>query len=367
MSPRRFLILTFLASFASLSARADSDQPMLKVLDQFENAPATGPDEAPMPTPPILTSTAAVTGTAESSGTSAAASPTPLTSLPGNGLAQHPFLYYGEGRNVLYVVNHGKVIWTYAFPKGGEIDDAWMMTNGHIICTAMLHCYEVTPDKKIVWHYDCPDGTQIHALQPVGLDQVMVVENGTTPHFYILNKKDNSKAVSHELVVSGTTTVHVQFRNCRITAAGTYLLPYLQENHVDEFDKNWNKIWTYTPGRAWDAIRLKNGNTLIAGDQRAFVHEVNPKGEIVWAVEKDDLPGITLRDVQTASRLANGDTVICNRGGSKKDPNIVQVVEVTPDKKIVWALRDPTELSSATGIQLLDEPGIPEKPGDLQR
>ena len=40
----------------------------------------------------------------------------PAEALPGNGLAQHPFLYYGEGNNTLpYVVNHGKVVWTYAF------------------------------------------------------------------------------------------------------------------------------------------------------------------------------------------------------------------------------------------------------------
>ena len=46
---------------------------------------------------------------------------------------------------------------------------------------------------------------------------------------------------------------------------------------------------------------------------------------------------------------------------------VVQVIEVTPDKKVVWALRDWNNLGSATGIQLLDQPGIPEKPGDLLR
>src|SRR5258708_38874369 len=143
----------------------DAGQPMLSVLGRFENAPARGPAESEMPARPL-----------PDPANSAALSP-----LPGDGLAQHPFLYYGEGNNVLYVVHHGKVVWTYAFPKRGEIDDAWMLSNGHIICTTMHHCYEVTPDKRIVWSYDCPAGTEIHALQPVGLDQVMVVENGLPP------------------------------------------------------------------------------------------------------------------------------------------------------------------------------------------
>jgi hypothetical protein len=41
----------------------------------------------------------------------------------------------------------------------------------------------------------------------------------------------------------------------------------------------------------------------------------------------------------------------------------VQAWEVTPDKKVVWALRswtDPTNLGPSTTIQLLDEPSAPE-------
>jgi hypothetical protein len=120
----------------------DPNHPMLAVLKQFENAPETGPGEGPMPERPL-----------PGVGTNG---PAPTDVLLGNGLAQHPFLYYGEGNNVIYVVNHGKVVWKYAFPRGGEIDDAWMLSNGHIVCTTEHHCYEVTPQKEIVWTYDCP-------------------------------------------------------------------------------------------------------------------------------------------------------------------------------------------------------------------
>ena len=34
--------------------------------------------------------------------------------LPGNGLAQHPMLYVGENCNKMFLVNDGKVIWTYS-------------------------------------------------------------------------------------------------------------------------------------------------------------------------------------------------------------------------------------------------------------
>jgi outer membrane protein assembly factor BamB len=334
---------------ANLDIGDGANHPMLGVLDQFDHAPAKGPQEADMPVRALPTNSV-------------------TTDWPGNGLAQHPFLYYGEGNNVLYVVNHGRVVWTYAFPHGGEIDDAWMLSNGHIICTKMTDCYEVTPQKEIVWSYHCATNTQIHALQPIGLDKVMVVENGLPPHFYIINKATGEKIVSHELPTFTNTvkSIHTQFRNCRVTAQGTYLLPSLDAGIVNEYDKDWNLIWSKPVGRAWSAVRLKNGDTLIPGDQRGYVHEINPQGEIVWAIETNTLPDIKFRDVQTADRLANGDTLICNRGGSAKNSNPPQVVEVTPDKQVVWVLQDYKDLPSCTGIQLLDEPGIPENPGDLQ-
>jgi hypothetical protein len=49
----------------------------------------------------------------------------------------------------------------------------------------------------------------------------------------------------------------------------------------------------------------------------------------------------------------------------------VQALEVTPDKKVVWALRalgNPLDLGPSTTIQLLDQPGVPEAVhfGDLK-
>jgi hypothetical protein len=89
-----------------------------------------------------------------------------------------------------------------------------------------------------------------------------------------------------------------------------------------------------------------------------------------WELKQADLPAdIVLHNLQTADRLANGDTVLfSSTGGTKREdrPNIIQLLEVTPDKKIVWVLQDWKDLGPATTAQFLDEPGIPEKPSDLQ-
>jgi hypothetical protein len=283
-------------------------------------------------------------------------------------------LYAGEGYNTIFLVNHGKVVWTWSAGRGGEIDDVWMLTNGHILFTRQLQVEEVTPQKEVVWHYDAPAGTEVHSCQPIGLDKVLLVQNGLPPKLMVIDKKTGKVEMEHALPAESLTdpkTVHPQFRRMRMTAKGTYLAPFLMMNKVVEYDKNFKPIWTYEISSPWAAVRLHNGNTLIVDEHDRLVREVNPKSERVWEFKQADLPpDIVLHNIQTAERLANGNTVIfSSTGGTKLEdrPNIIQALEVTKDKKLVWVLQDWKNLGPATTAQFLDEPGVPERPGDLQR
>jgi len=84
---------------------------------------------------------------------------------PGNGLAQHPFLYTGEWDHrgnrdqTIFVVRDGKVAWTYSIPityTSGtsstlqELGDATMLSNGNIVFCRKVGASEITPDKKII-------------------------------------------------------------------------------------------------------------------------------------------------------------------------------------------------------------------------
>ncbi len=115
------------------ATKPSSVTPLMKLLDRFTAAdvPALGPAE-----------------------TEVAArkwdQPIP-TGLPGKGLAQHPMLYIGEGYNKMFLVNDGKIIWTYSTGKGNEYDDVWMLSNGNILFTRMQYIAEITPKKEVVW------------------------------------------------------------------------------------------------------------------------------------------------------------------------------------------------------------------------
>jgi hypothetical protein len=287
--------------------------------------------------------------------------------LPGRGIAEHPMLYIGEGYNRMLLVNDGKIVWQYQTGPGWEYDDVWMLSNGNVLFTRMQYVAMVTPEKRVVWRYDAPEGTEIHTAQPIGTDKVMFVVNGLPPRLMVVNIKTNAVEAVHVLPAPSLTdpkTVHGQFRRARVTPQGTYLVSFLTMNRVVEYDKNFNEVWSFDVRSPWAAVRLKNGNTLITNEHDKLTLEVNAKKDTVWSLLPTDLPEpYRFINTQSATRLANGNTIIASRGDNGKGP---QLVEVTPDKKVVWVLWDWAKFGPATAVQVLDDPGIPEIPGQSE-
>jgi uncharacterized protein (DUF362 family) len=305
----------------------------------------------------------------------ARAKPVAPAVLPGRGVGQHPFLYAGEWdtrkplEQSIFIVCEGKIVWQYSLPiktaTGGneEFDDATLLTNGNVIFSRMSGAGMVSPDEKLLWDYPAPPGTEIHSCQSIGNDRVLIMRNGNPAQAMIINTATGKieKEVPIPTTVAGT---HGQFRHIRMTKSGTLLVPHLGEGKVVEYDLDGKVLWSVPAQSPWQAVRLKNGNTLIAGDKNRYAREVNPKGETVWEFTPADAPDYKLGNLQTADRLANGNTVMCFWIAGDKNalhwPGTVQVLEVTPEKKIVWALsswKNP-DLGPATSIQLLDEPGV---------
>jgi len=301
----------------------------------------------------------------------------------GGGLARHSFVYTGEwdhrkNLQTIFVVRGGRVVWQYAIPIKDadgtlqELGDATMLSNGNILFCRKVGASEVSPEKNIVWDFPAPKGFEIHSVQPLGLDRVLLIEQGNPARLLVIRKATGKIEKELTLPVPNPQKAHLQFRRVRLTHAGTFLAGHLDDHKVVEYDQNGKAIWSFdTPG-PWDAVRLQNGNTLISSYHNTVL-EVTPAGRVVWRLTPEDLPGIKCFIFQEVNRLANGNTVICNWcPADLKDPKLwpgtVQVIEVTPAKKIVWTLSewDAPDLGPASSIQLLDEPGVAEN-GDLQR
>lgn len=305
-------------------------------------------------------------------------------SLPGKGLSQHSFLLTGEwdhrkSDQTLFIVREGQVVWSYSIPikdaQGTlqELGDATMLSNGNIVFCRKVGASEITPEKKIVWDLAAQPGCEIHSVQPIGLDRVLVTQNGNPAKLMLINKKTGTTEKEITLPATHPEKSHLQFRRVHQTKNGTYLAAHLDGAKVSEYNDEGKEIWSYPIRSPWSAVRLQNGNTLITA-YPSIVREVDQAGKVVWEFTQKDAPDYNFYIFQEAGRLANGNTVICNwcpvhLKDPKNWPGTVQVIEVTPKKKIVWALSawgDPVDLGPASSIQLLDQPGKAEN-GDLQR
>jgi hypothetical protein len=312
------------------------------------------------------------------------------------GLDRHDALYCGEWQltapqETIYLIKGGKVVWSHAIGDNDELGDCTLTSYGTVFFGRKSYgAQEIKMDMasgkggEIVWEYKQDGGTEVHAVQPIGTDKVMVMQNGNPAKLMIINKKtaktctSGAPCVEKLFPVMGGGSVHGMFRHVRVLSNGNLLIPYTGGlAKVSEYKPEiplGAPVWEFTDApSAWAATRLRNGNTLISGNARKYVREVSPDKKIVWELTQADLPAdVILYTVQNTMRLSNGNTIVNNwcGGGLAKDQwasKCVQVFEVTPDKKVVWKVKQWSNpnLGPGSSTQLLDEPGVPENPGEL--
>jgi len=157
-----------------------------------------------------------------------------------------------------------------------------------------------------------------------------------------------------------------------MTPAGTLLVPHLGEGKVVEYTLEGKVLWSVEAKSPWSAVRLKNGNTLIAGDWSGYVREVNPKGETVWELTQKDVSGF--QTLQPPNRRPPGKwqhrhlQLVCRQSQDRRMGGYGTGVRSDPREEdrmgFVFMVGPGSRPSSS--IQLLDEPGVVEN-NELQR
>jgi hypothetical protein len=261
-----------------------------------------------------------------------------------------------SGGTVAIVGTDGKIEWEYAVT--GEANDAWMLPGGHVLFAFKTGCREVTPAKETVWEFKAAAGAETHSCQPIENGAYLVGESrddGTS----FLYEIDAAHKVLRTIPLKLGSGSHSQFRQVRKTPQGTYLTVQQRGGgHAQEWDATGKLLRTFPCG-SFVAIRLPDGNTLIAcGDDHRFI-EVDPHDQIVWQLNETELPGNRIGFAAGMQRLPDGDTVLCNWAGHSGLHAQPQVIQLTRDKKIVWSVSDP-KLGQISTIEILDpDVGVP--------
>lgn len=283
-----------------------------------------------------------------------------------------PYRVLAQDKGKLAIIGlDGKVEWE--MPLRHNAHDLQVLPNRNILvglnATTIV---EVTPEKQEVWRYVAKPANgyagrvEVHAFQRLPDGRTMVAESGNRRIVEV--ERDGTIAKVVPLTVEHPDP-HRDTRRARKLANGHYLVCHEGDGTIREYDDAGTVVWSYkldlagrprTDGHdghgveVYNALRLPNGHTLIAGGNNNRVIEVDPAGAIVWSVDHNDLPGIELKWVTTLMLKPNGNVVFGNTHAGPKNP---QLIEVTRDKKVVWTFHDFEHFGNDVASAVILNPG----------
>jgi hypothetical protein len=272
---------------------------------------------------------------------------------------KHSFLATGGETRI--VDGDGKTVWKYP----GATRDGYVLPSGNLLLAVSKNkeypggaVVEITRDFKKVFEFK---GTQseVNTAQALSNGNIMLTEAGAKPRILEVNREGK---IMVEVAIQGqNTNHHMESRMARKLANGNYLVPQLHDMVVREYTPEGKIVWEFkapeAPKNCWPftAIRLPNGNTYINLTHGNTAVEVDKDGKIVWQLSNADLPAALLNDPCGAQRLPNGNTVICSYAIGV---NRTKLIEVTPDKKVVWTFTE-EQGPGVHEVQILDTDGKP--------
>ena len=211
----------------------------------------------------------------------------------------------------------------------------------------------------MVWEYCTEKPNEIPNCQPLPDGNIMIGIVGECR----LIEVNRQGEVLHEIKLSTTEKVpHAQFRMCRKTPQGTYLVPFTAEGAVREYDRT-GAVRRMFPNCSSPvcALRLENGNTLISA--AGVLTEYDLENRVAWELREHDIPDIQAGIFAGIHRLANGNTIVCNwNTRDTEEKTGAHIFEVTHDKRVVWQVTG-THIGQVAQCQLLsDDLSAPRKP-----
>lgn len=269
-----------------------------------------------------------------------------------------------DNKHIAIVNASGAVEWEVP-NDAREVHDIQLLSNGNVLFqTSYTTVVEMNRARQIVWRHEAKPKTgydgriEIHSYQRLKNGLTMIAECGNAR---IIEVDQQDRIVREIALTVEHPNPHRDTRLARKLDNGHYLVCHEGDGKVREYDAQGKVVWSYaldlngrerSPGHGveghgvevFGAIRLPNGNTMIAGGNNNRVIEVNRAGKIVWSLDQKELPGITLAWVTTLQYLPNGNLII---GNTHAGPDNPQLIEVTRDKKVVWQFRDFTNFGNS--------------------
>ncbi len=308
------------------------------------------------------------------------------TTFAAEPVEQRSFLTADSSKNIIAIVGEdGQLKWSHRI---GPLHDLHHLPNGNILFqTDWTKLIEINPKTgETVWEYDAGNNNgnqnrkiEVHAFQRLASGLTMIAESGAA-RIIEVNTKGKLK---FEMPLQIEQPIpHQDTRLVRKIANGNYLVCHENKGAVYEYSPEGKVVWRFDiplfgksrkaghgvnayGNQCFAALRLKNGNTLISTGNGHRVIEVTPEKKIIWRLDQNELPGIQLAWVTTLQILPSGNIVLGNCHAGPKNP---QIIEINRKKEIIWKFHDFKNFGNAvTNTQILTINGKPIPACDVIR
>jgi outer membrane protein assembly factor BamB len=262
--------------------------------------------------------------------------------------------YSDAAHRLAEIAPNGKLLWEHKFPS---IAVCFRMATGDDVVFAdggsPTGVQQVNRDHIIVFDYRAKC-EQVLTCDRLENGNLLIGEQGPCQAVEV---NPSGEVVSKVKLKTTEQAAHRQLRCLHRLENGNILACHEAEGVVREYDRDGNTIWEYpNVTNVFEALRLPSGNTLIGCGTDKRVVEVTPDKKIVWELTAAEAPELNLTWITSLQVLKNGNFVIANflRGQEGKG---VHAFEVTHDaqKRIVWKYADHDLVKSITMVRVLDD------------
>jgi hypothetical protein len=243
-----------------------------------------------------------------------------------------------------------------------QVHDLQLLDNGNILVNnGWTKVMEVDLAGNKVWEYDSSktegyngEKIEIHSFRRLPNGNTMVAESGIPR---IVEVDPQGKLISQIPLQVKNPVAHTDTRLVRKMVNGDYLVCHEGEERVARYAPSGEVVWSFDVplfgkepakghgpeaygAKTFSAIVLKNGNYLISTGNGHGVLEVTPEKDIVWRLSQNEIPGVTLAWITTLQELPNGNYII---GNCHAGPDNPQIVEINREKELVWSWKNVTD------------------------
>ena len=265
-----------------------------------------------------------------------------------SGKAPRQILAAGYDRAFL-MDGHGNIMWSRAgcgnihrVQKYGE----WIYySNGDLW---RVSCEKKDAVPELVYRPKNRKGGGVLGFE-IRADQAIVMAVNSTSE--IIDIDTNGREVARFKVKAENGGDHGKLRMVHRTPAGNYLVCAAGDQAVREYNAKGELVWEQkVPVFAFDAVRCKNGNTIVS--HVTGLTEYTPNHKVVRKFKPADFPALKISNLTGLELRPNGNVVVGTWQNGKSDCSQVTAFELTPNNKIVWscAMSD-ANMMSASVIQ----------------